>query len=233
MKRTIFVLFAGCWVIALAACARGPEFSVEFDKEQPIEVGNPVMLKGIEIGKVTGIDLVDGKVLVTIRLDRKHADAIRRRSIVAVERGDLEHPTRMVVHLLDPQSPPAQPGTRLEGADSEWEVRLKKSTQVASRVWNDLTQKTNEFTQSLQATIEEVSRSEEMQGVSATLKDLARKAEELQADPQAAARRIEEIRRELEPTLKELYEKNLAPAARKLEAEFDKFVRDFEDSKKK
>ncbi len=72
-----------------------------------------------------------------------------------------------------------------------------------------------------------------MQGVSATLKDLARKAEELQADPQAAARRIEEIRRELEPTLKELYEKNLAPAARKLEAEFDKFVRDFEDSKKK
>ncbi|RMD98879.1 MAG: MCE family protein [Deltaproteobacteria bacterium] len=233
MKRTIFVLFAGCWVIVLAACARGPEFSVAFDKEQSIEVGNPVVLEGIEIGKVTGIDLADGKVLVTIRLDRKYADAIRQRSILSVKEGDLEHPPRMVVHLLDPQSPPARPGARLEGADSEWEVRLKKSTQVASRIWNDLTRKTNEFTQSLQATIEEVSRSEEMQGMTATLKDLARKAEELQADPQGAARRIEEIRRELAPTLEELYEKNLAPAARKLEAEFDKLVRDFEDAKKK
>ena len=222
-------IFAGIF----AGCARGPELTVEFDKEQPVEVGTPVVLQGVEIGKVTGIDLAGGKLQVRIRLDRKRSEAIPRKSMLLVEEGDIERPTQMVVHVLDRESPPAQEGDRLEGADSPWEVRLRKSRQIASHVWNDLSGKSRGFSASLHDTIEELSRSEGMKRVRQELEGVARSVEYLGKHPEEISREIERMRGQLEPAIKELYAKNLAPAADQLKKEFEAFVEEIERTRSK
>lgn len=80
--RTLALLVAGCLAVALPACSRGPaggtSVTADFARGTGLYPGSPVRLLGMDIGQITNVRNLDGKVRVSMRLDdgvRVPADA--------------------------------------------------------------------------------------------------------------------------------------------------------------
>ncbi len=69
-SAVVFALVAGAW---LAVGGDDYEASVTLDSATNVVSGGPVLVNGFEAGKVTGIDVVDGRAKISFALDAAHA----------------------------------------------------------------------------------------------------------------------------------------------------------------
>jgi hypothetical protein len=106
-------------MLAVAGCAsQNARFYAELPQPGSLAAGSPVYNLGTSIGSVASVNrLADGNAGVAFDIDRKDANAIRRSSIMVVR--DDPGGASLDVMTTDPLSPPASPGTQIDGASNQ------------------------------------------------------------------------------------------------------------------
>lgn len=123
----VHLRFTGRWLRAIgiaamfaaAGCAsQNARFYTELIQPGALNNGSPVINLGSRIGSVASVNrLADGNAGVAFEVDRADADAIRRASIMVVR--DDPGGASLDVMNADPLSPPASPGTQIDGASNQ------------------------------------------------------------------------------------------------------------------
>lgn len=86
-RRILVLLGLVATLGTLAAC--GPselDFTVEFAEAEGLEPGDPVVYRGLEVGRVRAVSLADGGVRADLELDGEHREAIYREADFTLER---------------------------------------------------------------------------------------------------------------------------------------------------
>jgi hypothetical protein len=106
-------------ILAGAGCAaQNARFYTELPQPGSLAAGSPVYNLGTSIGSVASVNrLADGNAGVAFDVDPKDAVAIRRSSIMVVR--DDPGGASLDVMTTDPLSPPASPGTQIDGASNQ------------------------------------------------------------------------------------------------------------------
>ena len=106
-------------MLTVAGCAsQNARFYTELPQPGSLAVGSPVYNLGTSIGTVASVNrLADGNAGVAFDVDHKDAEAIRRSSIMVVR--DDPGGASLDVMTSDPLSPPASPGTQIDGASNQ------------------------------------------------------------------------------------------------------------------
>ena len=112
--------------------AAGPTLQVLFDRRHDLSPGDPVTLRGQQIGEVVTVEPEAQRMRVKIRLDGHAARSIPSDSTFKVERSWLGG-RQLTAHVLDPESPPLPSGATVEGADSTLELLVKQGQRKAAR----------------------------------------------------------------------------------------------------
>jgi hypothetical protein len=108
-------------ILAAGCASQNARFYTELPQPGTLTAGSPVVNLGTPIGSVASVSrLADGNAGVAFDVDRNDAAAIRRASIMVV-RDDPANPGGASLDLMnaDPQSPPASPGTQIDGASNQ------------------------------------------------------------------------------------------------------------------
>lgn len=108
-------------MLAAGCASQNARFYTELQQPGTLSAGSPVVNLGTPIGTVASVSrLADGNAGVAFDVDRNDAAAIRRASIMVV-RDDPANPGGASLDLMnaDPQSPPASPGTQIDGASNQ------------------------------------------------------------------------------------------------------------------
>lgn len=181
---------------------------VDFTTSKGLEVGHPVRSARERIGTVTFVGFGErDTVEVRLRIDPEHRETVRERStfvIVAPEGGDrfIEY------YVLDPSSPPARDGARVEGAFSVAEVWLRRGRLSSEELSRALERGMEDFRENL----ESLRRSREWKKLR---KELARLAAQMQAAGEDLARLFEQQLPRLQRELEELRRKTEEELARR------------------
>jgi hypothetical protein len=106
-------------LLATAACAaQSPRFYTEVPQPGALTAGSPVVNLGSAIGSVVSVStLADGNAGVAFDIDPADLGAIRRGSIMVVR--DDPGGASLDLMTTDPSSPPASPGTQIDGASNQ------------------------------------------------------------------------------------------------------------------
>ena len=108
-------------ILAAGCASQNARFYTELPQPGTLTAGSPVVNLGTPIGSVASVSrLADGNAGIAFDVDRNDAAAIRRASIMVV-RDDPANPGGASLDLMnaDPQSPPASPGTQIDGASNQ------------------------------------------------------------------------------------------------------------------
>ena len=102
------ILLCAGLLLALCSCDRAFTVNVLFPTAEGLQVGDPVVYRGFEIGHVTDVGLIPrpgaagGVVRARVRLDSKHADLLYHEMDVVVEgRRFLGLSTRKQIRIHD------------------------------------------------------------------------------------------------------------------------------------
>ena len=83
--RPRLLLFALLSLVLLAACAKQLEFTLVFKDAKNLQVGDPLIYKGMTIGEVTAVQL-DGKtVRVGVKVHDDHKNVVYREAAYIIE----------------------------------------------------------------------------------------------------------------------------------------------------
>jgi hypothetical protein len=110
----------------------GPTVYVLLSRSRELAPGDPVTLKGREIGRVERIEPQEQGVRVRVRLFDERARAIPSDTTFQVERS-WRGERRLAGTVLDSESPPFEDGATVEGVDSTLELVMKQGQRKASR----------------------------------------------------------------------------------------------------
>ncbi len=69
----------------LDAWRGGKDIKARFAGIQDLKVGDPVKLAGVQVGRVATIDIAEGQVEVTMKLDRRHESSVRTDSTATIK----------------------------------------------------------------------------------------------------------------------------------------------------
>jgi len=119
LARLLATLVAA--MLAAGCASQNARFYTELPQPGTLSAGSPVVNLGTPIGTVASVSrLADGNAGVAFDVDRNDAAAIRRASIMVV-RDDPANPGGASLDLMnaDPLSPPASPGTQIDGASNQ------------------------------------------------------------------------------------------------------------------
>jgi hypothetical protein len=106
-------------LVAVAGCAsENARFYTELTQPGSLAAGAPVVNLGSSIGLVASVSpLADGNAGVAFDVNRTDADAIRRDSIMVLQNDPGG--ASLDVMTTNPLSPPASPGTQIDGASNQ------------------------------------------------------------------------------------------------------------------
>jgi len=117
-ERILLALGLATLLVAAGCASPNARFYTELTQPGSLTNGSPVVNLGTSIGSVASVSqLADGNAGVAFDVDRADADAIRRASIMIL-RDDPGGATLDVMNA-DPLSPPASPGTQIDGAPNQ------------------------------------------------------------------------------------------------------------------
>lgn len=119
-----FRAFAAIAIFAAAGCAgQSARFYTELSQRGRLANGSPVYNLGSAIGSVASVNpLADGNSGVAFDVNRTDASAIRRDSIMVLH--DDPAGASLDVMNSDPSSPPASPGTQIDGASNQNDANM-------------------------------------------------------------------------------------------------------------
>lgn len=116
--------------------ASGPAVEVLFDRSHDLFPGDPVTLRGQEVGRVEAVEPEGQGLRVKIRLHQDKTRSIPSDSTFKVERSWLSG-RRLAGYVLDPESPLLESGATVEGADSTLELLVKQGQRKAARALDE------------------------------------------------------------------------------------------------
>ncbi len=125
--------------VTLSACSSAAHFTTELDAPGPLAPGNAVTYQGSQIGQITSVSpapLAGSEVAFDVQ--RASADDVHQDSLVVLQNSgdsgwlDLRNPNAY--------SPVAQPGSRIQGADSEAQARMILSSRGLGAMLGGLAQ---------------------------------------------------------------------------------------------
>jgi ABC-type transporter Mla subunit MlaD len=96
---------------------------LEVQSSKGLQMGDPVLSAGKNVGRVTDVGFGDSMVEVRLAIDADARKSVRRDSVFVIVEGD----DRAVEHFAgNPSSPPASTGERFRGADTLADVWLRR-----------------------------------------------------------------------------------------------------------
>jgi hypothetical protein len=116
--------FAAIAILTAAGCTgQSARFYTELSQPGRLAGGSPVYNFGSSIGSVASVNrLADGNSGVAFDVNRADASAIRRDSIMVLH--DDPAGASLDVMNADPSSPPASPGTQIDGASNQNDANM-------------------------------------------------------------------------------------------------------------
>jgi hypothetical protein len=127
---------------SLFSCAHlgGKKIFVEFGNAEGIKIGDKVYLAGIQVGSVTAGPVISGShARVSVTIHRGQEDALHRGTVFLLQTDGTERGTsRLVAYTVAASSEPAGEGDIFSGASNRAELALLLGTEVAGRVWQEL-----------------------------------------------------------------------------------------------
>jgi hypothetical protein len=173
----------------------GPRIHVLFDERHDLSPGDPVTLKGVEIGRVESVELVSGRIRATLRLDGARGHEVPRDSLFKVESGGfLVRRTSVEAHVLDATSAPLEDGESVEGVDSAAELLIKKGARRAREMIDELAKsdwlaRAAELAGEIERMVQDVDWDAAERDVRENVAELLRQMKEAAAKSEEAARR--------------------------------------------
>lgn len=64
---------------------KGKRITARFANAQELKAGDPVKMAGVQVGRVEFVEINEGRVVVTLKLDRKHAASVKTDSIATIK----------------------------------------------------------------------------------------------------------------------------------------------------
>lgn len=131
------------FVLGSAACQRigGRSVTVEFRSAPEVRQGDAVYVAGVRIGEVCRIAVTRGTAQVSVRIDRRHRNALASGMIFLLGRDDAE-PGRscLVGYVLRRQEPVAQSDGVYPGVSSRLELLLRLGDDAARMVLGEISE---------------------------------------------------------------------------------------------
>jgi hypothetical protein len=119
----LLLTLAAILAVTLGACSSAAHFTTELDAPGSLAPGDAVTFQGAQIGQVTSLSPAPlGGSEVDFEVQQAHADDVHQDSLVVLQSsGDSAW-----LELRNPNaySPVAQPGSRIQGADSQAQARM-------------------------------------------------------------------------------------------------------------
>ena len=221
--RRGFGLLSALFLLLVAAAAavgayfyvagRGPEIAVRFDKAHPIAAGDPVRLDGHQVGTITAITADGDGTVVRARIAPDAAARLTSATTFTVDTGGSR---ALDVHVLDGDARAIADGATFEGADSGFELALRKGKQVA----DDLLGRAGARVDDLQSEFEAIDWDEVGERTKSRATDLGAQLEKLtRAGKDEVEEGLAELRPELETLIRELEEAGRSEEAERLREE--------------
>ncbi len=228
-RRAGLVWLLAAWLAVAVGCGPlggGLEFTVTFKSTHDLKEGAPFVYRGIQIGKVTSVDLGDdGLVHVKVRVAKKYAERVYREARFSIEDSDKAEGGRQLVMKegSSPQRTPMSPGDVVQGREGFFEGLGELINQLTSEAQKRIKSATRDLEKALQ----EFADSPEG-------RELKRKLQELAEDVGEMTReQLEEFRKEQLPELKrraeEIRKKLESEEGRRKAEEFWRAFQEFVD----
>ena len=152
----VLLVIAALW---LTTC-RGEEplrFAVTFESAGGLEVGMPVVHRGLEVGRVTAVGLDDqGLVEIEVEIESEYRSAVAHNSIIRSQTHGLRRKLRLAVEDGPGERRPVADGDVLSGSPRLLDDALTKLQEGARRTWD----KTAESARQLQEALAEAGQKE-------------------------------------------------------------------------
>lgn len=195
------VLVLGLLFAAPPSDAAPLDVIVELDDSRGIAEGAPVRSRGVRIGSVRAVGFGETDVVeIGLRIEEELADRVVTESTFLVAAGDEGEDPWMEHYVLDPESPPAAPGTRFLGARTEAEVWLRRGRLSSQEMRESLSKSVTELR-------EEIERLRSSEDWAELREELAKLAAELTASGAEVSRMLEQSLPEMQRELEAFYER--------------------------
>lgn len=111
--------------LALAGC--GPKIHITWDSAKPgVQDGTPLLLDGVEVGRVVGVQNDGDRTVVEARLHRTRAKTVKSDSAFLVRTAGPNSAAHIEVVVVRADSPPIEDGAVIRGTDSEVATTARK-----------------------------------------------------------------------------------------------------------
>lgn len=227
MKRAPWILVAMAAALLPVGCGLlggRTTFTVTFDEAQGLAVGNRVVVSGVDVGKVSAIELTGDDVRVTLDVDPREAHRINADAAAMVVREsplDLRGSQRVEIYNGGEDAERARPGQSLHALDTNWEYlawRTEKFGVGAEGTYEEWAKSMQETLEATQRRVEEYLDSEEAralrQDVEQLLASLAERSRAALAEASAEFSRMQE---DLRPKIAELQREGKQAAAKAMQ----------------
>lgn len=140
------------------------EYSLKtyFKSVGELKEGNPVKLSGVEVGKISKIKIVDGKIEVTLKV--KKGTPVKNDSLATIKLTSLLGTSYINLAFGSPESPLAQPGSVLQSQEpadvSEILAKVESTVSSIESVFSDNSEKISSILNGLDTVLGGAARGE-------------------------------------------------------------------------
>jgi hypothetical protein len=116
-RSRLLAVIATCSVLLFSACNE-LQFTLTFTNADNLQSGDPVVYKGIQIGKVVSVDLAGNVPRVKVRIDNDHRRVVYREAVFVIESsaGDSHRQVTVTAPLIGSARSPIEKNEIIEGS---------------------------------------------------------------------------------------------------------------------
>ncbi|MGA7616010.1 MAG: MlaD family protein [Thermoanaerobaculia bacterium] len=184
-----------------------------FDHAGDLRRGDPVEVRGVRIGTVTGIARLENQDAVSIRVDHQHRNQILSDSLFTIE-GSRPGPSRLEVHNILSVGKPVESGAVIRVRSDRLTRWLAKNGEKVAPVFAELGQKAKQL-------VDQYESGE----LKKQMDEWRREYPEWKREGRAAAEKhLDEIRRKIDQVEAELRKEDRKAEAEKLRQQFQEWM---------
>src|SRR3989337_1486728 len=150
------------FIAGIPIFTREYSFKTYFKSVGELQEGNPVKLSGVEVGKMSKIKIVDGKIEVTWKV--KKGAPVKNDSLATIKLTSLLGTSYINLTFGSPESPVAEPGSTLQSREpadvSEILAKVESAVSSIESVFSDNGEKIGSILNSLDTVLSGAARGE-------------------------------------------------------------------------
>jgi ABC-type transporter Mla subunit MlaD len=178
--KLLKVVLGACCALGLIGCQpdESLRFKVAFEANPKLDKGDPVVFKGIEIGKVSGVDLDrEGRVVASVVIEPEYREVVTLEADYRVGRvGGLDglRGERELAVIDRGGATPVADGAVVVGSEGELSDRIEQVKEGLAEAWD----RAGSLADSIKKRFEDAASSEEAEKLGESLQQLAEDARE-------------------------------------------------------